>query len=119
MVLITDVAQILLLWLWCRLVATAPIRPPAWEPPYVSGVALKRQKTKKKKKRKIKLTNEVLNTFLLRLGISKDTHFHHLYSNVWEVLTTAMGWGAVRKAEIYLVFIPVSDTELLKPLKFP
>ena len=37
-----------LLWLWCRLVATAPIRPLAWEHPYAVNVALKdkRQKTK-------------------------------------------------------------------------
>ena len=28
-----------LLWLWCRLVATAPIRPLAWEPPYATGAA--------------------------------------------------------------------------------
>ena len=28
-----------LLWLW--LVATAPIRPLAWEPPYAKGAALK------------------------------------------------------------------------------
>jgi len=41
-----------LLWLWCRPVATAPIRPLAWEPPYAAGVAqeiAKRQKDKKKK----------------------------------------------------------------------
>ena len=31
-----------LLWLWCRPVATAPIRPLAWEPPYAAGEALKR-----------------------------------------------------------------------------
>ena len=34
--------------LWCRLVATASIRPVAWEPPYATGAALKRQKKKKK-----------------------------------------------------------------------
>ena len=33
-----------LLWLWHRPAATALIRPLAWEPPYVVGVALKRQK---------------------------------------------------------------------------
>ena len=38
-----------LLWLWCRLVATAPFGPLAWEPPYAVGVAL--EKTKKKKKK--------------------------------------------------------------------
>ena len=30
-------------------VATAPIRPLAWEPPYAVGAALKRQKNRKKK----------------------------------------------------------------------
>ena len=38
----------LLLWLWCRPMATALIRPLAWEPPYAVGVALKGQKGKKK-----------------------------------------------------------------------
>ena len=37
-----------LLWLWCRPAATARIRPLAWESPYAVGMALKRQKTKKK-----------------------------------------------------------------------
>ena len=32
-----------LLWLWYRLAATAPIRPLAWESSYVMGAALKRQ----------------------------------------------------------------------------
>ena len=39
-------------WLWCRLAATAPIRPLAWEHPYAVGAALekaKRQKIKIKK----------------------------------------------------------------------
>ena len=40
-----------LLWLWCRLVATAPILLLAWEPPYAVSVALKDKKTKKKKKK--------------------------------------------------------------------
>ena len=40
-----------LLWLWHRPVATAPIRPLAWEPPYAVGAA---QRNSKKKKKKIK-----------------------------------------------------------------
>ena len=40
-----------LLWLWPRPAATAPIRPQAWEPPYAMGAALKRQKDQKKKKK--------------------------------------------------------------------
>ena len=43
-----------LLWLWSRPVATAPIRPLAWEPPYAAGAAqeiAKRQKTNKQTKK--------------------------------------------------------------------
>ena len=35
-----------LLWLWRRPVATALIRPLAWEPPYAAGVALEKTKNK-------------------------------------------------------------------------
>ena len=53
-----------LLWLWCRLVATAVIRPLAWEPPYAMDAALKGQKTKKKKKkRKEKKTLNIYHIF--------------------------------------------------------
>ena len=31
----------MLLWLWCRLAAAAPIRTLAWERPYAAGMALK------------------------------------------------------------------------------
>ena len=37
-----------LLWLWRRLVATAPIRPLAWERPYAAGAALEKAKKTKK-----------------------------------------------------------------------
>ena len=40
-----------LLWLWHRPAATAPIGPLAWEPPHAVGVALKRQKKKRKEKK--------------------------------------------------------------------
>ena len=32
------------LWLWCNLVAVAPIRSLAWEPPYATGEALNSKK---------------------------------------------------------------------------
>ena len=38
-----------LLWLWCRLAATALIRPLAWEPPYATEEALEKEKKQKKK----------------------------------------------------------------------
>ena len=39
-----------LLWLWCRVAATALIRPLAWEPPYAEDMALKSKQTNKQKK---------------------------------------------------------------------
>ena len=42
-----------LLWLWRRLAAKAPIGPLAWEPPHAAGVAL--EKTRKKKKESLSI----------------------------------------------------------------
>ena len=53
--------DLVLLWLWRRPVATASIRSLAWEPPYASGAALKRQnKTNKQKQKKKERKNESL-----------------------------------------------------------
>ena len=41
-------SDLALLWFWRRPEAITPIRPLAWEPPYVVDAAL--EKTKKKKK---------------------------------------------------------------------
>ena len=42
-----------LLWLWHRPAATAPIRPLAWQSPYASGTALKSGKKKNNNKKKL------------------------------------------------------------------
>ena len=47
----------MLLWLWCRPAAVAPIQPLAWELLHAEGVALKRQKKKEKGKEKKKELN--------------------------------------------------------------
>jgi len=44
------VKDLALLWLWHKPVATAPIRPLAWEPPYAAGTAQEKAKKKKRKK---------------------------------------------------------------------
>ena len=41
----------MLVWLWCRLAATAPIQPLAWELAYAEGAALKRKKKKKEREK--------------------------------------------------------------------
>ena len=43
------VKDLVLLCLWCRPAAAAPLRLLAWEPPYAIDVALKRPKRKKRK----------------------------------------------------------------------
>ena len=43
----------MLLWLWLRPAATAPIQVLAWEAPYAEGAAPNLKKDKKKKKKKI------------------------------------------------------------------
>ena len=50
----------MLLWLWCRPAATAPIRPLAWEPPYAVGGA--QEMAKKKKKRKKREDNDTMSS---------------------------------------------------------
>ena len=39
-------SDLVLLWLWHRLVVTIPIQPLAWEPLYVMGAALKKRQIK-------------------------------------------------------------------------
>ena len=51
--------DLVLLWLWCRLMATDPLRPLTWEPLCAVGKALKRQKKKKKKKKSLTKEHEV------------------------------------------------------------
>jgi len=48
------VKDLALLWLWCRLVASALIRPLAWEPLYATDAALE----KTKRQNKIKISQE-------------------------------------------------------------
>ena len=44
------VRDLVLLWLWCRLAATALISPLAWEPSCAMGAAPEKDKRQKKKR---------------------------------------------------------------------
>ena len=50
----SDLADLALLWLWCRPAAAAPIQSLAWELPYAEGVALKQQQQQKDQKKQTK-----------------------------------------------------------------
>ena len=49
-----------LLWLWRRLVATALIRPLAWEPPYATGVPLKKERERERENISITPINRII-----------------------------------------------------------
>jgi len=77
-------SRVALLWLWCRLVATAPIRPLAWEPPYAAGAALEKAKRQKKKIVRTSMCN------LIRSGHGKRVDFSgqgELGLPRWEVVS--------------------------------
>ena len=57
------VKDLALLWLWCRLAATAPTGPLAWEPPYAVGMALKRKQKQNKKQKKTKKPTQFVYPF--------------------------------------------------------
>ena len=61
-------SDLTLLWLWHRVVATAPIQPLAWELSHAAGSALKKQTNKK-----------------ICLFQSSDFYFVQEYSNHWIV----------------------------------
>ena len=64
-----------LLWLWHRPVATALIRPLAWEPPYAAGVALEKTKRQKNKTKQNKKTNKKETSNCI-LNWPKDLNIH-------------------------------------------
>ena len=67
-----------LLWLWCRLAATASPGPLAWEPPYAVDVALKRQKKKKEKKKRKCISRAQKNLSRVELKTTERVRNLHL-----------------------------------------
>ena len=59
-----DGTALVLLWLWCRLAGTAPIRTLAWEPPHDVGVDLEKMKKKNIKNKTSTLFNPYYIYFL-------------------------------------------------------
>ena len=44
-------SDLAVLWLWCRPMATAPMRPLAWEPPCAAGVEKERKEGEKERRK--------------------------------------------------------------------
>ena len=75
-------SDVVLLWLWHRPAAVAPIRPLAWEPPCATGAALERQK--KKRKCSCVLQFCKFQCLVLKLSSVKAKHFISLHCIVCE-----------------------------------
>jgi len=89
----------MLLWLWCRLVATAPIRPLACESPYAMGVAPEKTKRQRKKK-------------------NKKGHFFHNSKKIDKVKIEISTNSHIRiYLESYLVNLCISGSKCLKSWK--
>ena len=66
-------SDLVLLWLWCGLAATALIRPLAWELPYATGAALKKKKKKKTRKNHlIEAQTSLLQGLSLKKGVKEN-----------------------------------------------
>ena len=66
-------SDLVLLWLWRRLAAGAPILRLAWEPPYATGSALKRQKDRKEGRKELR--KPALSTDVLGIsGLNQRSH---------------------------------------------
>uniref|UniRef100_A0A4X1SIA2 Apoptosis inhibitor 5 n=1 Tax=Sus scrofa TaxID=9823 RepID=A0A4X1SIA2_PIG len=91
-----------LLWLWRRLVATAPIQPLAWEPPYAAGAAQEIATTtttrqKDKNKQTNKKTNQNCISFLLY------SFFQH--KDAYQVILDGVK-GGTKEKRLAAQFIP-------------
>ena len=60
-----------LLWLWCKPVATVPIGPLDWAPPYATGMALKRQNKTNKKTVYVKYIQQNTRTLISKLFMAE------------------------------------------------
>ena len=78
---------------WRKLAATAPIRPLAWEPPYATGAAQKRQKKKKKIRdvtynmtiiitTAVCYTRKLIRVQILRVLTAREKILFHLFNVV-------------------------------------
>ena len=72
----------MLLWLWHRPVATALIRPLAWEPPYAAGAAQEIAKTTTKHKKTKKKEIFLLGVPIVAQWLTNPTRNHEVAGSV-------------------------------------
>ena len=106
-----------LLWLWWRPVATALMRPLAWESPYAAEAAPEKAKRPKKKKKKIG-NNHLCNIYSSWMyAQSTDQQFYFWVYNQKErhtrtIITTLFKWpsGEVWVNKVWCIHIKAYST---------
>ena len=88
------VSDLAWLWLWPRPVATAVIRPLAWEPPYAKGVALEKKAKRQKKKIPTKTVEISAYAFILSNFIS-------------DILSSVIGCKYTFESYVFLINWPL------------
>ena len=88
----------MMLWLWCRPAATAPIWPLAWESPYAMGAALRIQK--KKKKIKCFISTCYIQQSEAKNKINRNTHTHYKKQLGKIIFETKCNYNCEKMSEI-------------------
>ena len=102
-----------LLWLWHRPVATAPIRPLAWEPACATGAALENTKKKKKRPKRKKKKNIKNNQSELK---NKRTE---MKKNILERINSRINEAEEQKSWKRVMGIIATEQNFLKEWEFP
>ena len=106
-------SDLLLLWLWCRLAATALIQPLAWEPPYATGTALKNKTNKQTKKQNH--TKKSIKIFLWQLCHINEERGLKNYTPLLNILWSVSQQRRTQSLTVQFVptFRPIAGKESL------
>ena len=102
-----------LLWLWGRPVATAPIRPPAWDSPYAEGVVLEKTKPKQTNKNKTQQRTDKANVakcwLLLDLGEAYGDPSYPFFSDL--SISCNNSFAPIPNFHLPLIHLPVCHSD--------
>ena len=99
-------SDMMLLWLWCRPAATAPIQPLAWKFPYAESVALKSKK--KKKQKKTENSGKVIEWTLFSVRSNLQSSPKHTVPLVLQISPDSMDYlGASEQQIVFLALLIV------------
>ena len=88
------------LWLWHRLVATAPIKPLAWESPYAEGVSLEKAKSQKQANKQTKKPNRAWGQRCLPVPLMAPSTPGTAPYRLWSPTKILLEWNHIQSCFI-------------------